>query len=112
MPTQNLPAGAVKDVMANEIGGIVHVYRTPEGYETPGQFAWSPNGGEMQIHSLEIGHTISFKINGAVGSLANGCASVVELVWDNAPAVAATNVMEYAAKEILEALGAKAGGKS
>ena len=107
MAVQNLDPGAVKNVVANEIRGIVHVYRTNRGYDSPGQVGWLPNGGALQQVPLAVGHHASFDINGAAGILANGCPSVVQLLWQNAAATPATNVRENAARKFFKAPSAK-----
>jgi hypothetical protein len=106
---QNLTAGAVKNVAANEIRGVVHVYRTGQGYPDPGNVGWQPNGGALQMQPLAVGHHASFNINGAAGMLANGCPSVVQLLWDNAAATPAKNVKENAARKFFKTLAAKVG---
>jgi hypothetical protein len=83
---QNLQPGAVKDVLAGEITGNVHVYRTNQGDAGPGNVGWVPHGGVLQQQPLAVGHTVTFAINGQAGMLANGCPSMVQLLWDNAHA--------------------------
>lgn len=102
MAVQNLQPGAIKNVQANEIRRNVHVYRTGQGYDGDGNVGWLPNGGQLQMQPLAIGHTVTFNINGAAGTLANGCPSMVQLLWENAAAVSAPNVTENAARAVLE----------
>jgi hypothetical protein len=102
MAVQNLQPGAIKNVLVNEIRRRVHVYRTGQGYDGPGDVGWLPNGGQLQQQPLAIGHTVSFNINGAAGMLANGCPSMVQLLWEDAVAVPASNVTENAARTFLE----------
>jgi hypothetical protein len=99
---QNLQPGGVKDVAANEIQGTVYCYRTGQGYDSPGTVGWLPNGGVLQMQDLAVGHTVSFAINGQTGMLSNGCPSMVQLLWDNGAAVAATNVKPGLAKKFLK----------
>jgi hypothetical protein len=103
MPIQNLRAGAVKTVVVNEIKSVVHVYRTSEGSDAPGQVGWQRNGGVVQMQPIAVGQTVNFNINGAPGMLANACRSVVQLLWQNTAAVAATNIKENAARKFLKA---------
>jgi len=113
MTVQNLQPGAVKQVAANEIQGNVYLYRTGQGNNGAGNVGWMPNGGVLQQQPLAVGGTASFPINGAAGMLANGCPSMVQLMWDNAAAVDARNAVPGAAVRVLEpsaALAVSAGG--
>jgi hypothetical protein len=107
MPVQNLIPHAVKNVASDEIKGLVRVYRTNQGEDKPGRVGWMANGRVVQMQELAVGDTINFNIDGAAGMLANGCASVVQLIWENTAATPATNVRENAAEEFFESSGQK-----
>lgn len=107
MPVQNLIARAIKSVEPNEIKGLVRVYRTNEGDDSPGRVGWMPNGGVVQMQELAVGHTVNFNINGKAGRLANGCPSTVQLIWENTAATPATNVEENAAQKFFKGSGQK-----
>lgn len=102
MPVQNLIAHAVKEVAPNEIRGLVRVYRTDEGDDSPGRVGWMPNGKVVQMQELAVGDTVNFNINGTGGRLANGCPSIVQLIWQNTAATPATNVKENAAHKFFK----------
>lgn len=107
MPVQNLIAKAVKEVAPNEIKGLVRVYRTDQGDDSPGRVGWMPNGKVVQMQELAVGETVNFNINGTAGRLANGCPSTVQLIWQNAAATPATNVKENAAHKFFKGSGQK-----
>jgi len=86
MAVANLQAGAIMNIGAGQIQGVAHVYRTNQGYNAPGNVGWLPNGGVLQDVPLAVGGTVNFPINGAAGMIANGCPSVVQVLWNNAPA--------------------------
>jgi hypothetical protein len=102
MPVQNLVPHAVKEVAPNEIKGLVRVYRTNEGDGKPGRVGWMPNGRVVEMQELAVGDTVNFNINGSGGMLANGCSSIVQLIWENTAATPATNVKENAAHEFFK----------
>lgn len=99
---QNLQPGDVKDVLPGEIAGTVHVYRTSRGYTEPGAVGWQPTGGVLQMQNLAVGQTVSFAINSASGMIANGCPSMVQLLWDNTMAQDATQVTSGVAQKYLK----------
>ena len=99
---QNLPAGGVKFVAANEIRHNVHIYRTNQGSSSAGAVGWQPNNGQLQMQDVAVGHTVMFHIGGQAGMIANGCPSVVQLLWDNALAADA-EVAAITADEVLSA---------
>lgn len=105
MPVQNLIAHAVKSVARNEIKGLVRVYRTNEGNDSPGRVGWMPDGRVVQMQELAVGDTVNFNINGVAGRLANGCPSTVQLIWEDTAAIPATNVKENAAHEFFKGSG-------
>lgn len=87
---QNLPPGGVKEVAEDEITGNVHIYRTSQGYDSPGTVGWKPDNGPLQIQSIDVGQHVTFAINGESGMIANGCPSKVQLLWDNSVATTVT----------------------
>lgn len=102
MPVVNLQPGAVMNVGAGQIQGNAHVYRTGQGYDAPGNVGWLPNGGALQIVPLAVGGTATFAINGAAGQIANGCPSMVQVLWDNAHALVSPKVSEGQATKVLQ----------
>lgn len=99
---QNLQPGSVKNVAANEVRGTLYVYRTRQGYDADGHVGWQPNGQPLQMQSLQVGQTVSFAVNGSAGMLANGCPSMVQLLWDNAAVAEATNTIANTAGKLLK----------
>src|SRR5215469_11753939 len=100
---QNLRGGGVKDVAPNEIQRTVYCYLTGQGgYPEGGNVGWVPTGGALQMQDINIGQTVSFQINGQSGMLSNACPNMLQLLWDNQPAVAATNVLPGVAKKPLK----------
>jgi len=107
MAVVNLDAGAVFNVAANQIHGNAHVYRTGQGYSSPGSVGWVPNGGIAQIQGLAVGHTATFAINNQAGMIANGCPSKVQVLYDNGGALRNADVVEGEAKRLLDGESAK-----
>ncbi|MFT5891966.1 MAG: hypothetical protein ACI9Y7_002073 [Dokdonia sp.] len=101
MAVQNLNLGAIKDVAVNEIHTVCHVYCTGQG-GGGGNVGWLPTGGALVQHPLAVGGTVTFNINNQSGMIANGCASVVQLLWSNDNAVAATNSKSDMAETVLK----------
>lgn len=83
MSVINLQPGEVLDIRAGEIFGNVYIYRTNQGYDSPGHVGWLPNGGTLQQVALSVGETASFAINQRAGTIANGCPSKIQVMWDN-----------------------------
>lgn len=54
------------------------------------------------MQALSVGQTVSFQVNGRAGMLANGCPSVVQLLWQNEPGVQATNMVANVAGKYLK----------
>lgn len=100
MAVENLDPGDVMHLVAGEIQGTAHVFRTNRGDNTPGNVGWLPNGGVLQQCPLAVGETVSFAINGQPGVIANGCPSVVQVLWTS------PKVTPGQAQEILQALTA------
>jgi hypothetical protein len=82
-----LRPGDVLEVRAGQIQHNALLYRTNQGYASPGYVGWVPNGGVLQDVPLEVGGTVAFAINGTAGMIANGCPSMVRVQWDNALAI-------------------------
>lgn len=102
MPVVNLQPGAVMAVAAGQIQHNAHVYRTGQGYNTPGNVGWLPNGGALQNVGLDVGDTVTFAINGAAGMIANGCPSMIQVMWDNTHALTSPKVIEGQATRVLK----------
>jgi hypothetical protein len=80
-PVVNLQPGDVLNVGVGHIQQIAHLYRTGQGSDSDGNVGWVPNGGQLQMLPLAVGHTVSFAINGAAGMISNGCPSMVQVMW-------------------------------
>lgn len=89
------------------IQGNAQVYRTGQGYDTFGSVAWVPNGQAAQIVDLAVGGTCTFAINGAAGMISNGCPSIVQVMWDNNPAVAAVKVTPGGGSKLIKSTRAR-----
>lgn len=78
---QNLASGAFMEVAAGAIPGSAHVYRTGRGEPSPGNVGWVPNGGVVDVRPINVGETVTFQINGSGGMIANGCPSMVQVLY-------------------------------
>ena len=107
MSVVNLQPGNIMNVNAGQILHNAHVYRTNQGYDTPGNVGWLPNGGVLQDSPLAVGGTVNFGINGATGMIANGCPSMVQVLWDNGGRVAAAKVQSSGAQQVLQSARAR-----
>lgn len=99
---ENLDPGHVKNVANNEIQRNVYVYRTNQGSNGYGDVGWKPNGGPLQMQPVVVGQTVSFPIGGQAGMIANGCPSMVQLLWDNGRAVMAQAHPTLTAADVLQ----------
>ena len=89
MTVVNLAPGAIFNVAANLIPGQCHVYRTRDGYDGHGTAGWAPANGAVQVQDIDIGHTVTFDINGAAGQIVSGSPSRLQVLYTNG---AATNI--------------------
>jgi hypothetical protein len=101
MTVVNLPAGYMMFVDAGQINRNANVYRTNDGFDTPGEVGWLPDGGVMQYVELAVGGNANFAINGRSGIIANGCASRVQALYDNNPPADALKVTPRIASEVM-----------
>ena len=61
----------------------------------------------LQDSPLAVGGTVNFGINGATGMIANGCPSMVQVLWDNGGRVAAAKVQSSGAQQVLQSARAR-----
>lgn len=102
MPVHNLQPGSVMNVAAGQITGSAYVYRTSQGYDGPGNVGWAPNGGAVQVQPLAVGGTVQFAVNSQAGMIANGCPSMVQVLYTNGAAVLVRQTETNAAAKLLK----------
>jgi hypothetical protein len=108
MPVNNLQPGGVMNVAAAQIQGTAYVYRTGQGYDTPGNVGWAPAGGAVQVQPIAVGETVSFPINGQAGMIANGAPSMVQVLWVNGAPGLVRQTETNAAAKLLRTVKSKA----
>lgn len=73
-------SGGIFNVNVGTIPGTAQVYLRGPG--TAGQFAWEPNTAPIQLINIDVGNTVSIPINGVAGRFANGCNSILQILYN------------------------------